>query len=307
MTITITANQTHTADIPQSWNDLTPTQAMTVLELFQLPHATLTEKRISILSYLLGWEDSVWQAWEDDRKEEYGDDWKSIHAAELSEMLLTIGWLLEQQLDKAGQFTGNWQLSPKLTKNPIPKIILPPGHVQTHGRASLLPPTDELQNLTGEELAHTFDAYEAYTQNPTDQTADRLIAILYRPAKAATEELEQENYYGDRRRPLNLHNIDDRSNQISKVLTRMTRNIILFWFLSCRMQIVNTWPIIFQKADEHRKEDNKFGWWGIYRSITGDVLKVDDLAKKPYTDLFVELAYLETQRIQREMDAALKS
>ena len=322
MTITIqTATESRTIHIPQSWNELSPTDAMTVLHLFQLDGPSLQAKKLSILAHLLGLTEGERRAWEKARKEEHGEGWRTVHAAELQQMLMTIDWLLEPVPGRKDNETGQYQLSPALTKCPFPHIDVPVSEsaflhrrkaAQQSGTEAgqtvrLYPPADGLKNLTGEELAHTFDTYEAYTQKPSRKNADKLIAMLFRPSKTETPELVAENYYGDRRTPLNLHTVEIRSRQLKSVLHPMARNLLLFWFLSCRMAIVRRWPVIFRSADDHQKEKDEFGWWGVYRAITGDVLKVDDLASKPYTDLFVELVYLESERKKREMEAALNS
>lgn len=297
-------------EIPDSWNDCTPQLAMTLLQILQLDGPNLTAKRISAMQALLQVREEEWKAWELAHILDAGDveQGRLQLASDIDALLEAIPWLLRKTDD------GNYELNATLTKCPFPGInVAQTPSLTRHKRGSHSPlvplyaPADGLANLTGEELAHAFTAYEAYTADPTDQNCNRLLAILWRKSKVQTPDQVEANWYGDRRQPFHEHNVEARANQIGDAVPPMAKNLMLFWFLSCRMAIIEQWPVVFKKADAVREEKPDFGWWGVYMAIIDDPLRIDDFARKPYSDLFTTIAWYESKAAEAELQQALAS
>lgn len=305
---------TITRTIPDSWNDCTPEQAMTLLQLLQLDGPNLMQKRLSALAFLLQLTDAEQREWQLSLAADHGKKWNLVFAEQLENLMASIPWLLEQLPTDDPDAQPIYQLAPTLTKCPLPELILDalPSFNNRRRRSAnsmvkLYPPADGLANITGEELAHLFTQYERYTADPSAANCDKLIAMLYRKSKVETEEQLEFNWYGDRRQPFNEHNIEARAQLLSGQLHPMAKNLILFWFLSCRMAIITKWPVVF-KERPHQEDANApdFGYWGVFRAITGDPLKVDELAKKPHQDFLTELAWLENERMRMEMEREME-
>jgi hypothetical protein len=293
--------------IPGSWNECTTEQAMTLLHLLQLDGPSLMAKRLSVLAYLLGLTDRERRAWELSVAAENGEGWELVFQGQLEALMEHTAWLLERLPGDGPDAPPTYQLSPTLTRCPFPQLVLdalPSFRAgQKELKAVLYAPADGLANITGEEMAYLFDQYERYTREPVPASADRLIAMLYRKGKTETEELLEENWHGDRRQPFNEHSLDARASLLGGQLDPMARNLLLFWFLSCRLAIIHsdTGRVVFGERQEGRSGAD-FGWWGTFRAITGDVLKVEELARRPYQDTLAELAYLEDERARMEME-----
>lgn len=318
MTITLTFNEnSRTLQMPTSWNDLieedpegnrNPKQAMTLLSILQGP-GSLTDKRISIIVHLLALTPAEINEWQLDRAVEYGKEWQSVFFEEIDALLSATGFLLELQPGEDGnngtQSERRFQLKPVLTKCPFPALRGMPSQFKGSSKTyDLYAPADNLENITAYELALLFDLYEQYTQTKDAALVDRLIATLYRKNKVETEEQLEENWYGDRRQPFNEHSVGIRQAQIAK-LPGMVKNIIFFWFLSCRMSIVERYPGIFREADGQERSGPDYGWWGVFRQVGGSVLDAERIAHLNHAELLTELSFLDAQRLKAEMDRAL--
>jgi len=307
---------TITRTIPDAWNDCTAEQAMTLLQLLQMDGPNLMAKRLSALAYLLQLTDAEYREWQLAYAAEHGKDWEPIFFSEIQALLDSIPWLLERTNPDAPEGeTPTYQLNSTLTKCPFPAITVPAlpsfqrrSQTRKHSTTqTLYCAADELANITGEELAHLFDAYEQYAAEPTAANCDRLLAILYRKSKLETPEQVEANWYGDRRQPFHEHNVEVRANQIAAAVPPMAKNVMLFWFLSCRMKIIKDWDVVFKAADAVKRDGPDFKWWGVYMAILEDPTKIDDFAKKPYTDLFTTIAWYDAKAKEEELRRAMAS
>lgn len=272
-----------TITTPTSWNDCTPAQATALLALLQLPGLGLMEKRLSCFALLSGLAAADIQAWQDS----YEDP--DEFYAELDAIMEETNFYLEPSPENPQAM----QLSATLTRCPYPELTLPDG-------AILYAPADGCNNLSAYELALLFDTYEDYARTPTSELADKLIAILYRKSKPETPENLEENWHGDRRQAYNEHTVAMRQAQIA-MLSVAVKNAILFWFLSCRMEIVKSYPAIFKPADQRQRQGADFGWWGIFRQVAGNLADTERIAHLPWQEVLAELAFLEDERMREEM------
>lgn len=288
MIITLNIGNTHRSITPpQSWNELSTEQAMCILGIIQLGQGSLMDKRIKILHHLLGLRPEEIKAWQTTRNEEHGADGPLIFHAELQALLPITDFLFEKLDDD--KFT----LSPKLTKCPFPTLQLTANSSQL---IALHSPADALANITGEELAHLFDEYEAYSKTQALEHLHRLVAILYRPSKPTTQANTEEAYHGDRRRPLNRATLTQRA-QLVATLPVMVKNLILFWFLSCRMTcFVEKYSNVFKYRESEERQGNDYGWWGTFRAIAGSLKDIDAVAGLDAHSVLAELSYLEDRQ-----------
>ena len=97
-------------------------------------------------------------------------------------------------------------------------------------------PADMLENITFYELCALFQKYEAYvTKGYKDVDLCQLIAILYRPSKAFSENNRITEYEGDRRIPyMGSESTAEARAQKAKLLHPSVKRAILCWFLGCR-------------------------------------------------------------------------
>lgn len=285
---------------PADWNELTPDQVLTILAVVQ-GRGTITQKRLSILRYLLPLTDDEIQEWEAARIEEYGEDWYVVHHSEILEMLPATDFLFEK--DKSGQY----HLRPALTKCPMKKLEGMPakrkkGKKKVFEMQEWYAPHDHLENITAKELAYTFDRYEQYAKTKNEDHLHHLLAILYRPAKPPTEENLAENYHGDIRKPLNMATVSDRAAVIANLRPEI-KNLIFFWFMSCRVQYINQYQNIFKNTPIiGERQGNDYGWWGTFRAIAGNLKDINQIADLDAGSVLAELSYLEDQRLLAEMN-----
>ena len=62
-----------------------------------------------------------------------------------------------------------------------------------------------------------------------------------------------------------------------------------------------------EAADAVKRDGPDFKWWGVYMAILEDPTKIDDFAKKPFTDLFTTIAWYDTKAKEEEMRRAMAS
>lgn len=302
------SGNTRSLEIPATWNDLItednhgnrqPAKAIALLELLQGP-GDLTQKRISAMTWLLELTPQEIQDWKIDRAIEHGADWQTVFFSEIDALLESTSFLLEALPEEEAEdnFQKRYQLNTSLTKCPIPVLRGMPGNFSK--TYDLYAPADELENVSALELALLFDLYETYTRTREVKYVDQLIATLYRKSKAETEEQLEENWHGDRRQPYNEATVGSRQQQIAK-LPPMVKNIIFFWFLSCRLHIIAQFPAIFKEADGRERQGADYGWWGIFRQVSGNLINTEAIAKLNFRDVLTELDFLETERLKKEM------
>lgn len=102
-------------------------------------------------------------------------------------------------------------------------------------------PTDGLDNITFYEMCALFQTYERYVEKGMkDVDLCELIAILYRPSKAWSEQNVANGYEGDRRIPYrNSESTVDARKQKNRLIHPSVKKGILFWFIGCRTAIFN--------------------------------------------------------------------
>jgi hypothetical protein len=299
---------------PESWNDL----ELRTLMLFYNTLFTANEganglmsfttvKLISMAQHLLGMDTGMLAQWEADclaQSSEHGD---VVFLHELRAVVhACVGGLFDIEHNDE---TGHTAYAPKLnlTRNPWPHFT----HTQKTQLKGVQPkttwlyaPADGLENVTIYELAFTFTLFEQYLQSKDDAVANRLIAALYRPSRSETREERDAAWFGDRRMPLRKYEstLDSRAEQVATMPT-LTRRVLLFWFASCRQQIINRYPKVFSRADGGESGTN-YGWGGVLLAMAGGPAGLDAIADQHHGNGLTWLSMKEDER--RETEKAMK-
>ena len=299
MTITIGEK---TTKVPQSWNELPLNKQLECYHIimgnkhsFFEASEIMPATRILLATRLLGLPSSQIKAWQADCQQHDPEDGELLFLAELEAILKCTDFLFEQQSNKEDVQLYSINLS--LTKCPWSRL-----KQSSKGKRKkyLYGPADGLANLNLFELSIAFTTFEAYLKNPSEDLVHKLLAILYRPAKPKTKINKRAKYHGDKRQALYQHeHLIPKRAIIMRSLPREVKQLLLFWFASCRHQIIISFPNVF-KAPQGERVGNDYGWGGVLLSLAGGIVHLDKVAQRPYPDALVYLSYLEDQRKGRE-------
>jgi len=301
--------------LPEAWNDLSLPQQ---LECYNILTASagrifdasevLPAKRIALIARLLKLDDEDMQRWREDcRAAEEGDeDGDLVFFSELSALLGVTNFLFDIKEDGDNTL---FQVKLGLTKCPWPTL----SHTSKRGKKKIYyAPADGLANITLYEMALSFSLFERYLESNDDADADELIATIYRPSKPRTPHNQRSGYEGDRRLPIYKHEsmVRKRKERFGS-LPRSTKQLILFWFASCRQQIINAYPNIFSAPDamqiDGERTGNDYGWGGMLLALAGGIVHLHQVSQEPYENGLIYLSYLEDQRKAAEMRQTFKS
>lgn len=294
---------------PESWNDLDLRTLMlfynTLFTANEGPHSRTSftmVKLISMTQHLLGMDSGMLAQWEADCLAQDAENGNVVFLEELRAVIHTcIGGLFEIEYDED---SGQTRYAPKLnlTRNPWAHFT----HTQKTRLKGVQPkttwlyaPADELANLTIYEVAYTFTLFEQYLQTNDDALANRLIAALYRPSRPETREERDSAWFGDRRMPLRKYEktLDERAEQVSTI-PALTRRVILFWFASCRQNIINKYPKVFSR--EGGEGGPSYGWGGVLLAMAGGPAGLDAIADQHYGNGLTWLSMKEDERREHE-------
>jgi len=309
--MTVTIND-RTIAIPPSWNELTLKQQMECYNIIMSNTGNLFEhqeviiaKRVALVSRLLNLDTAFMREWIKDCNETHGkEDGELIFLAEINAILQAADFLFDIEEDEEGNKL--YQLKLGLTQCPWPKISQT---TKKRKKRIYYAPADELENITLYEMAMAFSLFERYLEEKDPELATELIALLYRQPKAPTRKNKQSGYQGDRRLPLYLHEtmVQKRAKRMAS-LPEATKQLILFWFASCRQNIINSFPNIFTTPDDQYGDrvGNDYSWGGMLLSLAGGIVHLEQVSREPYQNGLIYLSYLEDQRKAAEMKAAKK-
>lgn len=274
---------TKSTPIPQSWNDLTLEQLYLVYSILfiDLPFFQNQEirsyKRILLLQSFCNISKQDFQDWQESHEDE------TVFLSELNALCACFDFLFEKDKE------GNYQIGFGLTRCPYPYIE------DTTGQRYYAP-ASALENITLYEMAQTFTLFEKYVQTKNLDHAIELLATLYRPPKPANENNLLSDYEGDIRLPLMKHEttVKNRKERFKK-LPELSLQLLLFWFASCRIQIISGFPNIF-KESEGESGGNDYGWSGVLLSLSDGLVHLEAISQQNYANGLIYLSYLEDQR-----------
>lgn len=141
-----------------------------------------------------------------------------------------------------------------LKSNGLTKQLLPK-YKQFYG------PGSGLDNLKIKEFVFTELYYSEYTHEKSKEALDKLIAVLYRPAKKGYDKIK--NADGDIREAFN----DNLTPHYTKKIQHWPEDVkqaILLWYSGCREALVRQYDNVFQGGDG---EESKYGLWSLMRSV----------------------------------------
>lgn len=301
MTIHINNNTYH---LPQTWNDLSLNQQIACYliimrdtpSLFEL-HESMHWKRLRLVQYFFRLDEKFMNAWLQDCVEGHGHEvGQLMFHSELDEVMKAVDFLFEQVEQEDG-ITG-YAIRLGLTKCPWPSLEKQTGR-------TLHAPADELANISFYEMCTAFTIFEDYIREQDTALVDRLIATLYRPPKPATEYNLASGYEGDIRLPLLKHEstVQDRISDV-RTLPPSVKQLILFWFASCRAKIINDYQPLFSQTA--KGNDPGFGWGGVLMAMAKGVTDINEVAAQAYSDVLTYLLYMDHQRKEAELERKLQ-
>lgn len=290
---------------PQHWNDLPKKQLLQAYGILMTDsrglfdnHELVHAKRIVLMKMLLDLDDAFMEEWKQDRIDEHGEDGNIIFLSELKEMLAVTDFLFDIQQEEEEALT--YAISLNLTKNPFPQL----SRTTKHGKEKILyAPADKLDNISLYELGRSFSLFEAFIKSGNEDYANELIATLYRPHKPKTSKNKRSAYQGDIRLPLLHHEgtVKKRQKHIA-ILPPAVKQIILFWFASCRQYIVESFPKVFVKSEGDESASGGYGWSGVIMSLAGGIIHLDEVAGQRYSNAMAYLSYLEDERLKQKLN-----
>lgn len=271
-----------TVQVPGSWNDLSYRDLLLLYStMFSAPGDALTAtsftnlKLIGMAAHLLKVDLDFLKKWEADCVRYDRANGQAVFYDELRQVVdATMEGLMGKQTDDDGNTTYSVKLN--LSKNPYPSLAMQEGKKTKW----LYGPSDGLGNLTVYELGMVFSYFEAYASTKKEEYAEKMLAVLYRPSRPETREDRERAWSGDRRQPLRGYEarIDERAAKM-KTLPMLTKQVLVFWFASCRQQIMDRYPKVFRGGDGKAK--NNYGWGGILMAVAengalGNLAEVSD-------------------------------
>lgn len=300
MTVTI---DNKALTVPQSWNELPLRQQLICYAIIMSDTPRLfdasevvTSKKIQLIQALLNVDDAYMQKWAKDCHEVHGEDGANIFLNELNEVMQIVDFLFHTEDDETKS------IALTLTKCPYPYLI---AGKHKGRKVKWFAPKDGLSNLSLYELGYTFTIFEQYIKSTDEieqnELAYKLLATIYRPQKEATKENLRSGYKGDIRLPLRDHEsmIDKRIKKI-KQMPSLPAQLIMFWFASCRQQIINTYTNVFQEGST-KEEADKYGWSAVLLNLADGIVHLDAVADRNFSDAMTYLSYLEDQRQKSQL------
>lgn len=282
--------------IPQAWNDL-PLEKLYIvsqtllLDIRQLlPYEVRHYQKTLLLREFLSLSVDDLTDWEQAHQEKLGEeDGTILFLTEMDALCQAFDFLYELVDEKDIETPPTYQLSFTLTKCPYP--------ILSDTSENFYAPADALDNITLYELATTFSHFEEYIRTKEEIHIDNLLATLYRPSKPESEHNKRSGYEGDRRLPLLKHEstVAQRVERM-RLLPRPTKQLILFWFASCRQQIIRAYPNIFTQSEGEEQGGNDYGWSGVLMNLSDGLVHLDSISQQNYSNALVYLSWLEDQR-----------
>lgn len=320
--------------IPQAWNDMSLKQIIAAYQVIMHPFSALLPdgeemifKRIELMKILTGFTNDFLNRWKEDCLREDPDEGDLLFQAELEEVSRSVTDFMFKKIEpeKEGDPV-RYQLNLGLTKCPWPVIE------EYHGRKPFFSgktlkalwkrfffpkknqvsienyyaPADGLENITIYEMGMAFMAFERFMLQQNEDFAHELIAILYRPPKPPTEENLWSDYQGDIRLPYLHHEstVKKRKERMAK-LPEPVKQLIVFWFASCRDLIISSFENVFTKPKQGSLGGNDYAWAGLILQLADGIVHVDQVAQQPWSTALTYISMLEDRRKEMEMKAAL--
>jgi hypothetical protein len=175
-------------------------------------------------------------------------------------------------------------------------------------RKTLHAPLSKLANATLWEYILSEKYFLEYMKDRKEESLNKLIAVLYRPARKTYNPDEDE----DIRVPLIDSTVQGRATQIAR-LPLPLRHAILMWYDGCRALIIQSFPLIFPKPKTDQNTPggtmqfagpkNNGGWIDLISQLS---TTMSDFKKIGDTNLSIALTDI-SKRIQRAKETKAKT
>jgi hypothetical protein len=302
--------------IPKHWNDLSLEQQLKAYAIIMSDTGGLFEegeimpaKRILLFQNLTGITNEQLQAWKADRIQEDPEHGEIIFLHELNTALESCNFLFDvQHYDVDGNpladdqhelaDTTTYAIALHLTRCPWPAL----DRKKKNGKTiSYYAPADKLANISFLELCVTFSLFEQYLQDYDEDLLNELLAVLYRSPKPRTRENKEKAYGGDQRQPyMGYEALVPKRKRWMATLPERTKQLMVFWFASCRQTIINQYPDLFNAQNG---EGSKYGWGSVLMAMADGIQYLDAVSVQPASDALTYLDYLNEQAMKREKEA----
>lgn len=262
----------------ESWNELTPLQAMECyLILFSDVVSGVEQRLILLMQCVTGITHRELIALESLCAKEYGRLGQLIYDAILSDLFGVTDFLFTET-------GGKKVVLPALTRCPYPNI------------GDFYACADEMENISFLEFTRILELHNQHTQSNNDACVHELLATVYRPAKPETVENQRSAYNGDRREPYfqREHQVKERM-AFWETIDLKIKHLLMFWLGSCLFEVTERHREIFQRRSD---KVNKWGWGGVMLTLADGVVNVDAVANQHFETVFVHLSMLEEQRLE---------
>lgn len=295
--------------VPKTWNDLTLQQQLHAYRIVMLnlpksivqPEEEIHVKRIELTKYLLGLDQEYLDDWKQDCIEQDPDHGRLQFNYSLRQLVNTMTAFAykEERTDDEQPYPRAYSLNLTLTDCPWP-------YLHTSTGETLYAPADALDNATIYELGMAFMLFERYLLNNDIAMADTLLASLYRPGKPDTEANRRSGFNNDRRLPLLDHEstVQQRVSYFRQ-LPHLSKQLLLFWFASCRQSIVDQFPNVFRvQSAKVERTGNDYAWAGVLLELAGGVPHLKRVQQENWYNALTYLSMLEDRRKEQERQAA---
>jgi len=297
---------------PESWDALDMKQLLRYYNLLFTtgfnPSSDTTftmVKLISIARDVLGLDDNTMDLW---AKSCYTADPENGETMWHHEVRTVVHAAIGGLFEITEQEDGSTTYAVKYTRlqNPWPELV----DKKEDKRGKLLKrtwyfaPGNELGNMTMYEFSTVMSLFDAYMESGNDAICNRLIAVMYRPKKPETRENRGSNYNGDKRMPLRGYEstIDARVKMV-ETIPLLVRRVMMFWFASCRLKIVQSYPKVFKQSKGN--EGPNYGWGGVLLNIAGGPVNVNEVGDQNFHTSLVWLSMKEDEA--REMERQIEA
>ena len=289
--------------LPTSWNKLSLEQCLKAYSIIMSDTSHIFEeqelvpaKRILLFKTLSGITEEELRQWQENTIAEDPEHGEQVFLAGLNAALESCDFLFDIETSDDGADTSHqYAIKLGLTRCPWPAL----DRKRKNGKIrSYYAPADGLANVSFLELCTTFSLFEQYIQDYDEDILHELLAVLYRPPKPRTKENKASAYGGDQRQPyLGHEGMVAKRKKWMATLTPRVKQLLLFWFASCRQSIIEQYPDLFTSQGG---QGSKYGWGALLMAMAGGLQHMDAVSAQPAMDALTYLDYLNEQARQRE-------
>ena len=284
---------------PPHWNDMPLSLLLKCYLVMGIPALVTPEsemmwRRLIVASMIAGWNQAWLDKWRADVIRVHGpDEGDDIYLDEVQQVVMDITRHLwakvetdddedddEPAIQKDEDEEAQWALALTLTRCPYPSVVI-------EGK-TYHAPADEWGNVTFYELGMLWEYLKAFMTTGDDKLMHTALAIMYREAKADTQENIASKYSGDIRLPLQHYEatIPDRATAWEQV-QRPIKNVLMYWAICCRQQYYNAYLDIFDTGGA--PTGGSSGFDQLIMELAPSVTQVAEVAAQPAHNVFMWL------------------